>query len=399
MRLAPFVVLSTGLPCMLALAGCYARAQPGPHRATGAGTGTSQGASPRSAGPAVSAESGPISAAGRLTWVSDGALVSVRPEPGAPVNRILSGGVEEYAWSRDGSAVACTMEGARGTLFVSDVSPKGVAGPGVAVAAESDDGLPTCSPDGRSVVYTASGNWQRPSPGRGSSYSELRRVVRTHGHGGSWSAPQPIGPPVTHPDLSSYRPSYSPNGNLIAFVRDRAPWLMGADGSSPHEIGPGGVWVEDFSWFPDSSALAVTGSQADSVKRVWRVPIDGTAPNSMVSDAGSGVGWARVSPHGRQVVYLQGSPERETDGGDEVARLVPPVLLWVAHADGSDARVLVARGECDVACWSPDGMVVACPVMDLADGSTVLVLVEVATGRTCEILRMPSYIRGLEWRP
>jgi Tol biopolymer transport system component len=110
-------------------------------------------------------------------------------------------------------------------------------------------------------------------------------------------------------------------------------------GLTPEE----GKWHDVSGWMPDSSALvdSVAHEVTDRYPRVDVIPIDdGGEPRTVIQDGFDPV----VSPDSSRIAYLRGS--RPDD-----SRVVKE--MWVAAADGSDARRVTT--SLTPPTWSPDG--------------------------------------------
>jgi Tol biopolymer transport system component len=118
---------------------------------------------------------------------------------------------------------------------------------------------------------------------------------------------------------------------------------------------------------------------------LWSVPASGGEPRLVLRDA---IG-ARFSPDGRTVVYFthfKPSPENPLVGD-----------MWLADADGTDARRLAARGGPFSARWSPDGTKIS--YIDLERG--IAYVVDVATGEISSVLKdvddIPEWVDDRTW--
>ncbi|HYZ13402.1 MAG TPA: hypothetical protein VFA08_07315 [Actinomycetota bacterium] len=202
--------------------------------------------------------------------------------------------------------------------------------------------------------------------------------------------PRPLGGTTTTGTLIA--PQWSPDGAQIAyqakgkgqFVGDlfivdvttgRARRLTHLDPvSSP-------LWWMGPRFSPDGEAVLFTfphGEPGRQTWNVWSVPVSGGKPTLVRSDATDG----SLSPDARTIAYF---PVNGTN--------VPAGDLWLADADGADARPLV-RGELVAARWSPDGTRIA-----YADeGRMGTYIVDVGTGEARRVLDDPSSPEWLDDR-
>lgn len=211
------------------------------------------------------------------------------------------------------------------------------------------------------------GAW--PAPARAGTGVELTLVavvgiVVVAMFGTALSGGQPVPPVISaspSPSSSSAPPSPSPTRPIVA---DDEPWIVliadTAAGYGVHLVRP------------DGSDL-----------HRWPVVIPGTQEHP---------DW---SPDGRQLVIdtLDGSGVRD---------------LWIANADGSDARPVVdCVDPCkwvDEPAWSPDGASIAFQRVVLGDLSTMtstLEILDVASGATRVVLTMPTrqVLLAPRWAP
>ncbi|MGV3481934.1 MAG: amidohydrolase family protein [Sphingobium sp.] len=174
------------------------------------------------------------------------------------------------------------------------------------------------SPDGRWILFDLLGNIYRVAADGGTA------TLLTRASGIS----------------VNYHPRYSPDGRTIVFVSDRGAqdnlWLMDADGSNPRPLhpDPDSRFAEPV-WTPDGKSIVATRRFQRpgmgfivTTDTVWRMPLDGGAPEQLVGISGrpdvtedrneiwrgtnlwNGADrhqWPSVSPDG-QFVYFQTSP-------------------------------------------------------------------------------------------
>jgi Tol biopolymer transport system component len=178
---------------------------------------------------------------------------------------------------------------------------------------------------------------------------------------------------VTNPDgtgvtrLSSEpgdtEPAWSPDGSKIAFVRFREGsggiYVMDADGTGVRRITDGGPYVDGAdagpAWSPDGTRIAFAregrSAGADTGNAdIYVVNTDGTDVVRLTHD--SVMEYAPTwSPDGSRIAFIGWDL---ASGGEPPS----PVRLYVANADGSDAKALGPENV-DGPAWSPDGSEIA----------------------------------------
>jgi Tol biopolymer transport system component len=231
---------------------------------------------------------------------------------GSAVSRLTAGAAP--AWLRGGQRLAFYRAQA---IYVINVDGFGLR----RVAAGWE---PAGSPDGRMLVF------------RGRSGIEVVDVDGSNHR-------------VLYNDggYGSFHPAWSPDGRQIAFsvgtyVDDGLGlWVMNADGSDPHHIGPDDGEVP--AWSADSSKIAFVAPPGS----IGLVKADGSGRRLLVADKATGVDWtpdARLiftrSPSGDS-----GAPGRRvfiTDGGVE-RQLIPEVAAPARFPGYSDSQATWLR--------------------------------------------------------
>jgi len=174
-------------------------------------------------------------------------------------------------------------------------------------------------------------------------------------------------------------------------VRELFPRIRGAAGFS---LSADGRWVTFYrigagdsgsaSTWPSGGSgiravvLAATGRSDGRVVARWsdpaEVPFSSTVPPSLSSD-------------GDRILFVRQAVVTDL-------RSVTPeaASLWVVGSDGTGSRRLATAAFIQSAIWDPTARFIAYTAKpDMADGSTVLRVVEVATGKDQEI-RLPDHV-------
>ncbi len=152
------------------------------------------------------------------------------------------------------------------------------------------------------------------------------------------------GEPITDPFGNARQPSWSPNGEKIAF---QAYWdgnwhiyTVNADGTNLKQMTSGDFDHREPHWSPDGTMLAFSSDRNGSYD-IWTLHIVGEKIEPVTSGDGneSGPVW---SPDGARLAYVE-----ETDGTYQ--------LVTQSKASSKPTSLFTSIGSLSGASWSPDG--------------------------------------------
>ena len=152
-------------------------------------------------------------------------------------------------------------------------------------------------------------------------------------------------------------PVWSPDGQQIAFSRDNGfipnLYVMNVDGSGQRRVTQDPIHVWGASWSPDGQRLTFSSGVQGNPGRwnIYVVNVDGSGQQQLTRDAGQDPAW---SPDGQRIAFT--SIRRNERPG----RPRWLTLLHVVNADGSERRELARQSNSDASfSWSPDGQRIA----------------------------------------
>ena len=153
---------------------------------------------------------------------------------------------------------------------------------------------------------------------------------------------------LTDHDASDRSPSWSPDGQRIAFTSDRdgnlGVYVMDADGANPRRLTDHDAWDGYQSWSPDGRRIAFQ-SYRDGNWEVYVMDAAGGNPQRL-TDHDASDGNPSWSPDGQRIAFTS-----DRDGNLEV---------YVMDADGRNPRRLTDHDAWDaMPSWSPDGQRIA----------------------------------------
>jgi TolB protein len=199
---------------------------------------------------------------------------------------------------------------------------------------------PSWAPDGSGLAYVY----------RGTNFAD---IFTTDDQGQSQTRLTSSQSTVLDNNDWNFRPTWSPDGKLIAFVSDRTStfptvWLMNAvDGSGRRVLATPGLQeeaVDTLAWSPDGSQLAVTLFNEPGPTQIALVPLEitGRQNGRVLTTLPGGALDPAWSPDGTWVAFA---------GREEYA-----VEMYAVHTDGTSLTRLTAVGQLGRApTWSPDG--------------------------------------------
>jgi TolB protein len=347
---------------------------------------------------------------GLIAFESSDGDIYVAEADGTRVRPFVTGPATQFGpvWSPDGSRLAY-FEEAEGstpavplaTVRVVDVDGTGerVLGGGRKVTSPLVGSSPyvftiyglAWSPDSRTVGYT------HLEPGQFALTPQIEMV--------DLDGSDPVVLPV---DVEAWDPSWSPDGEWLAFKARRAPdassqgvWIARTNGTglrrvtvTPHADYDGrGFAFSAPRWSPDGRMLlyyCCEGGNHD----IWLAAVDGSNERRLTTDAADEF-WPSWSPDGSRIAYGLDPLDAGSDGDC-------CIRIWLATADGAERVRLNGQyyGVTGPLVWSPDGTA----IVTLPESWMGFVVVDVATGETRATIADPagssaSANRQVSWQP
>ena len=185
----------------------------------------------------------------------------------------------------------------------------------------------------------------------------------------------------------------SPDGKYLAYSDATGLYLKLIRTGETHAIPmPPGFFAIPVGWFPDGAHLLIGGGEAqDKDRGLWSVSIYGGTPRKLMGAALSG----SVSPDGRHIVALRGSPDWG-DFGTEI---------WTMDSDGSNPTRLVSPisdSAIGAVAWGPDSKHLAYTLMEwgghVAERATIQIAV-LGQSELKTVLSDKNLGPALQWLP
>ncbi len=178
---------------------------------------------------------------------------------------------------------------------------------------EAEEAQPRWNGDSNEVVYRS----ERDGGSQLYAYSFVTNAERPVAHSAH---------PATDLDLA---PSYSPDGKLLAFLRNRKELHVVTVATGAEKVVASGELDDTaLAWSPDSHWIAYVPTGTNSFTNLWVVPVDGSAPSREITFLANGqnashIAWA---PDGKYILF-DTSQRAETP---ELARvdLIPHVPMF-----------------------------------------------------------------------
>jgi Tol biopolymer transport system component len=230
------------------------------------------------------------------------------------------------------------------------------------------DGDPSWSPDGQWIAFASDRNGPFELYVMNNSGGDQRRLTWTKGGGGS------------------VNPAWSPDGQQIAFASNPEGnddvYVINADGSNLRRLTR--RWDFDGTpvWSPDGRSIAFTSWHRGN-EDVYVMNPDGTGKRNLTRNAADdhAGGW---SPDGHRIVFAS-----DRAGNSDI---------YVMNADGSGQRNLTRDPAADVqAAWSPDGRRIAF-TSDRAGNRDIYVMNADGSGQR-NLTRNPAGDADPAWSP
>jgi dipeptidyl aminopeptidase/acylaminoacyl peptidase len=234
-----------------------------------------------------------------VAWISNGQIWSIALEvDGARPAQLIHarGTADDLVWSPDGNRLAfVSNRGDHALIAVYDMRAKSLRFLDPSV---DTDRSPVWSPDGTQIAFVrvpVSGEFQFGAKRTGQPWSiHVADAQSGQGHE-IWRASDGRGS-VFWPMTAANQLLWMAGGRLV-FPWERDGWLhlysipVSAKNAAPVLLTPGAFEIEQVTAAPGHKTVVFSSNQEDADRRhLWRVSLDGRAPERLTS--GSGIEWA-----------------------------------------------------------------------------------------------------------
>jgi Tol biopolymer transport system component len=183
--------------------------------------------------------------------------------------------------------------------------------------------------------------------------------------------------------------SWSPTEDLFTTYTVDGLQVVTLDGTVHGTLCSGPLICQPIEWTPSGDAVIVARRVVEELFDLWRVPVHGGAAANLTGTEGASEFSASHSPDGLHLAYSRETAPPDRPGEHD---------LWVAGADGTGPRQLIAPANPGTLPWSPDGSSLAV-YASVGDQSGLVVVPLTGEPRLIspgEILGIPS---DIDWSP
>lgn len=247
---------------------------------------------------------------------------------GTNPKQLTFGDVEDYApvWSQDGTRIAFTRD-FPGEIYDREVFVMNSDGSGQVNITNRIgwDAHPSWSPDGKSLVFSSDRDGNREIYRFDFGNRSFTRITNTL-------------------SVDENRPKYSPNGELIAYLRGVSDiYLINSDGTNENRVTNGQVQKSNFSWSPDGTHFAFN-EDGGGYSEIFIIQIDGMNQEKITNSEPSYFDYTPAwSPDGSKIIFESNRSSISDSGSYD---------LYKMNNDGTSISQLTFNGLAGGANWS-----------------------------------------------